>query len=283
IGRRPMWACTWRRRSVIIFCADLESSCVRLKEVRPCTTVAPRTARTIGVNSCICLCSTTLSTKYFMEPGSTNPATRLMAISTKPSASSPRLGFINAQTSGRFFHAFLRFLLVPGDLGAVSLAMIGGKKYSPAIRCRGCSHVYIAKTNRKEQRSSIARCARPRHAGPGGPIETQNAGDEFADGDSEVPPESPLQAGVILRAAEEIAHQLTKHRAAPHELHHARGHRAPQKRSSIETPHDACRELQLRAESSLHPGRVLLRTAFGKRPPQHFAETNGLQTPSTRQ
>src|SRR5260370_2576164 len=278
-----MCACNCRRRSVIIFCADLDSSCVRLKEVRPCTIVAPRTARTIGVNSCICLCSTTLSTKYFMEPSSTNPATRLMAIRTNPRASSPRLGFINAQRSGRFFHAFLRFSLLPVDLGAVSLAMIGGKKYTPAIRCRGCSHVYIAKTNRKEQRSSIARCARPRHAGPGGPIETQNAGDEFADGDSEVPPESPLQAGVILRAAEEIAHQLPEHRTAPHELHHPRGHRAPQKRSSIETPHDACRELQLRAESSLHPGRVLLRTAFGKRTAEQFARTNGIEKTLARE
>src|SRR5713101_3979208 len=140
----------------------------------------------------ICFLPMTLSTRYLVDAGKTNPATRLTAISTNPSASSPRLGFINAQTSGRFFHAFLRFSLLPGDLGAVSLAMVGGKKYTSAIRCRGCSHVYIAKTNRKEQRSSIARCARPRHAGPGGPIKTPNAGDEFADGDSEVPPESPL-------------------------------------------------------------------------------------------
>src|SRR5216684_8669470 len=217
MGSRPICACTWRRRSVIIFCADLESSCVRLNEVRPCTIVAPRTARTIGVNSCICLCSTTLSTKYFMEPGNTNPETRLMAISTKPSASSPRLGFINAQTSGRFFHAFLRFSLLPVDLGAVSLAMVGRKKYTSAIRCRGCSHVYIAKTNRKEQRSSIARCARPRHAGPGGPIKAQDAGGEFANRNPQMPPQPPLQAGVILCSAEEIAHQLPEYRAAPHE------------------------------------------------------------------
>src|SRR5207245_1094245 len=63
MGSRPMCACTCRRRSVIIFCADLDSSCVRLKEVRPCTIVADRTPRTMGVKSCICLCRTTLSTK----------------------------------------------------------------------------------------------------------------------------------------------------------------------------------------------------------------------------
>src|SRR5216683_6676 len=131
MGSRPICACTWRRRSVIIFCADLESSCVRLKEVRPCTIVAPRTARTIGVNSCTCLCSTTLSTKYFMEPGSTKPETRLTAISTRPSANSPRLGFISAQTSGRFFHAFLRFPLLAGDGDVIAVAMILGEVYSP--------------------------------------------------------------------------------------------------------------------------------------------------------
>src|SRR5260370_956895 len=108
-------------------------------------TVATRTPSTMGVSSWICLRLMTLSTRYFVEAGKTNPETRLMAINTKPSASSPRLGFINAQTSGRFFHAFLRFSLLAGDLGAVSLAMIGGKKYTSAIRCPGRPYVYIAK------------------------------------------------------------------------------------------------------------------------------------------
>src|SRR6266404_1857886 len=141
----------------------------------------------------------------------------------------------------------------------------------------------ILRTNRREQRFSIARCACPRHAGPGGPIEAQDAGDEFANRDAQMPPQPPLQAGVILRSAEEIAHQLPEHRAAPHELHHARGNRAPQKRSSIEAPHDACRELQLRAESSLHPSRILLRAALSERPPQQFAGTNGIEKPLARE
>src|SRR5713101_5902814 len=141
----------------------------------------------------------------------------------------------------------------------------------------------ILRTNRKEERSSIARCARPRHAGPGGPIETQNARDKYTNRDAQMPPESPLQAGVILRPAEEIAHQLTKHRAAPHELHHARGHGAPQERSPVESPHDACRELQLRAESSLHPSRILLRAPLSERPPQQFTGTNGIEKPLARE
>src|SRR6266478_7793761 len=85
-------------------------------------TVAVRTPSTIGVSNWICLLLMTLSTKYFVEAGRTNPATRLIAISTKPSASSPRLGFINAHTSGRLFHA-LRFTLLAGDWDAVPLAM----------------------------------------------------------------------------------------------------------------------------------------------------------------
>jgi hypothetical protein len=49
-----------------------------------------------------------------------------MAMSRKPSASNPRLGFINAQTSGRFFHVFLRFSVFAGDLESLSAAMIVG-------------------------------------------------------------------------------------------------------------------------------------------------------------
>ncbi len=47
----------------------------------------------------------TLSTKYFADAGKTKPATRLTAISTKPSASRPRRGWISAQTSGSDFQA----------------------------------------------------------------------------------------------------------------------------------------------------------------------------------
>jgi hypothetical protein len=63
-----------------------------------------------------------------MDTGNTNPETRLTAINTKPSASSPRLGLIKAQTSGRFFHAFLRFTFLAGDFASVSVAMDGEAK-----------------------------------------------------------------------------------------------------------------------------------------------------------
>src|SRR5216683_1693113 len=122
--------------------------------------------------------------------------------------------------------------------------------------------------NRREQLSSVGRGSRARHAGPRRAIEVQDAGDELADGDPQVAPESPLQAGVILRAAEQIAHQLPEHRAAAQELNHARRDRTAEERSTIETPHDACRKLQFGAESSLYPRWVLLGAAFSERPAQ---------------
>src|SRR5713101_1273219 len=225
----------------------------------------------------------TLSTRYFVEAGKTNPDRRLMAMRTKPSASSPRLGFISAQTSGRFFHAFLRFSLLAGDLGAVSVAMSGWTNYTPAFRCSRRPYHYIATTGRKAQLSSIARGSHTGRACPGRAIEAQDAGDELADGDPQMAPESPLQAGVILRAAEQVAHQLPEHRAAAQELHHARRDRTAQERSAIETPHDARRELQFSAESSLYPRWILLGAAFRERPAQQFAGTNGIEKAFARQ
>src|ERR1700741_41291 len=125
----------------------------------------------------------TLSTRYFVEAGKTNPDRRLMAISTKPSASSPRLGFISAQTSGRFFHAFLRFSLLTGDLAAVSVLMIRGTNYTPGIRCWRWPCDYIARTDRNQKPSSVARRSCSVHDGLGGSIQTQDARDDLADGD----------------------------------------------------------------------------------------------------
>jgi len=84
------------------------------------------------------------STKYFVEAGSTSPDNRLMAMSRKPSASNPRLGFINAQTSGRFFHVFLRFSVFDGDLGSFSAAMICGMKGTLRLRCPQPANIYTA-------------------------------------------------------------------------------------------------------------------------------------------
>src|ERR1700739_2930389 len=69
----------------------------------------------------------TLSTKYLVEAGSTRPETRLTAIKRKPRMSRPRRGFISAQTSGRFFQAFLRFFSLDAGLVLASVVMIRGR------------------------------------------------------------------------------------------------------------------------------------------------------------
>src|SRR5689334_18555789 len=79
----------------------------------------------------------TLSTKYLVEAGSTRPETRLKAINRKPRMSRPRRGFISAQTSGRFFQAFLRFfsLSLDADLSLVS-AMRRGAAPALVVGCK---------------------------------------------------------------------------------------------------------------------------------------------------
>src|SRR6266566_522147 len=96
-------------------------------------------------------------------------------------------------------------------------------------------------------------------------------------------PKSPLQAGVILRAAEEIPHQLPEYWAAAHELNHASGDRAAQEGSTIETPHNARREFQFRTKGRLHPSRVLLRAAFREGAAQQFARANGIEKAFARE
>ena len=80
-----------------------------MKEVSPCTTVAPSTASTIGVSSAMWCFPITSSTRYFVDAGKINPETRFTAISPSPSNSIPRRGLISSHTCGRFFHAFLLF------------------------------------------------------------------------------------------------------------------------------------------------------------------------------
>src|SRR6267143_3051551 len=166
---------------------------------------------------------------------------------------------------GKTLPSVLAFLFV----GRRSWMLPGGHDLKDvlhsALICEWRSYNYIAKTYGKDWLSSIARGFRAGDASPGRSIKIPDAGDKFADGNPQVAPESPLQAGVILRPAEKIAHQLPEHRAAPQELNHARRNRAAQERSAIKTPHNARRELKFGAESSLYPSRVLLRAAFGKR------------------
>src|SRR5207247_3683907 len=68
-----------------------------------------------------------------------------------------------------------------------------------------------------------------------GRLEIQDAGDKIAHGDSQLAPQAPLEAAVVLHATEKITHQLTKDGAAAEELDHARGHSASEKLAAIES------------------------------------------------
>ena len=87
--------------------------------------VADKTATTIGVSKLICFLVTTLSRKYFVEAGRTNPETRLIVIKKSPSARTPLRGWIIAQTSGSAFHTFVFGGLAPGSLESVAMLYRG--------------------------------------------------------------------------------------------------------------------------------------------------------------
>ena len=72
-----MCACTCLRRSVIMRCADLERSCVNVNDVNPFTSVAPTTAKTMGMRNCTWRLVMTLSNRYLLDSGSTKPASRV--------------------------------------------------------------------------------------------------------------------------------------------------------------------------------------------------------------
>ena len=99
MDRRPICAWTCLRSWAIIRCAALESSCVSVKEVTPCIAVAAMIARASGASSPTWRLPMTLSTRNFVEAGSTNPASRLMAIKTRPKSKSTRCGRRNGHAS----------------------------------------------------------------------------------------------------------------------------------------------------------------------------------------
>ena len=108
-------------------------------------------------------------------------------------------------------------------------------------------------------------------------VDVQHAGDEIADGDSQMTPEAALQAGIILRAAEEVAHQLTENRAAADELHHARRYRIPQERPAVKAPDDARGKFQFAGEGRFDPGGIFFRAALRERPAKQFAGAYGVK------
>src|SRR5208282_3054434 len=114
-----MCVCTCCLSSAIRRWAAFDSNWVRENEVTPWTRVASKTDSTSGRSIPVWCLVTTLSIRNFEEYGSTNPATLLTTISTKPSASRPRRGRISFHTSGKMALSLLTF-------GGCTASLAGG-------------------------------------------------------------------------------------------------------------------------------------------------------------
>src|SRR5690242_6697881 len=172
----------------------------------------------MGVRSWICRLLMTSSRKYLAEAGRTSPATRLMAISTKPSASRPRRGLIKPQTSGSDLHGdfFLPpfpvlsselLASLPRDLRSDRRTAVGmGERGSPW----GIVELDAASVGQFTRRvpSQMARnsgsskeCGdRPSVAGAGArqvdgsrAVDVQHAGDKIAQRNAEVAPQPAFE------------------------------------------------------------------------------------------
>src|SRR2546430_10877818 len=102
-------------------------------------------------------------------------------------------------------------------------------------------------------------------------VEVQHASDEIADGDAQVAPEAALQAGIVLSAAEEVAHQLPENRAASDELHHARGYGGFEKRDAVEKAGEGGGQIPPRRGRGLVPAPMFFPAAPRPRTGQKLA------------
>jgi hypothetical protein len=114
-------------------------------------------------------------------------------------------------------------------------------------------------------------------------VQIQDAGNKLANGDAQVAPEAALEAGVILGAAEKVAHQLAEDGTAAHELNHARGDGGAEERAAVETADDAGGKFQLRREGGFDPSGVFFRAAFGERAAEEFAGAHGVKKSFARE
>src|ERR1700704_1480362 len=142
----------------------------------------------------------TSSTRYFVEAGRIKPDTRFTAINSSPAAKIPRRGLMSAHTCGRFFHAFLVFLSLEVAPASFSVAISEGRSEPLVVRCPGMGACYMARLCL----ASVGASSRTRSWNSHGTLEVQHGRNKLANGNSQVSPQPPLEAGVILATAEQI-------------------------------------------------------------------------------
>src|SRR5271167_465516 len=157
--------CAWTcfRRSEIIRCADLLNSCVSVNDVNPCTIVAATTASTMGTSNFTCFFPITSSIRYLVDPGRISPATRLIAISTKPSSRIPLRGWISAQISGKELQSIFFFALFAASAAAGrAVAVVAMKRFASRRVCEDtCSMHLGAKQVHQDAAQSQKKWERP--------------------------------------------------------------------------------------------------------------------------
>jgi hypothetical protein len=88
--------------------------------------------------------------------------------------------------------------------------------------------------------------------------------DEFAESDSELLPEALAKAAVVLRAAEEIAQQVAKSRAATGELNHAGGDCAAKERAAKNAANQVRGDLEISDEFGAEARGIASGLAFNQ-------------------
>src|ERR1700739_3713526 len=86
-----------------------------------------------------------------------------------------------------------------------------------------------------------------------------------------------FERGVVLRAAENIGHDLAEDGAAAKELHHASGDCGAEESAAIDAAHDARGEYEFARKSSADPVSVHLRIAFGDGFAENFSGAHGVK------
>src|SRR5215469_1745861 len=86
-----------------------------------------------------------------------------------------------------------------------------------------------------------------------------------------------LERSVILRAAENVGHELAENGAAAHELHHASGDGGAEEGAAIKAAHDARGKFELTRESGADPVGVPLRVSFGDGFAEQFARAHRVE------
>src|SRR5579859_2266138 len=114
-------------------------------------------------------------------------------------------------------------------------------------------------------------------------FQIQNGGNKFTQGHAHVTPQALFQARVILRAAEDVRHQLTEDGAAAKELDHASGDGSSEKRSAIKAANDAGGKFKFRGEGRADPIGINFGFALCERFAQQFAGAHCVEQPFASQ